>query len=484
MDPTSEPTEPQVYDVEVKPKELAKILDAQLAEEAEAMEALMAEYRKLQEAQRDTKQKRAALYWKIREQERLEAEAQRREEEAARALIHAALLKQKAVHFDEVTKGAKWRARAMPHQLDGSSHLAAAGRAILADQPGLGKTLASIIWMDKLEANRVLIIGPGDVGINFVNELNLYSDRPVMDLSNQPKATQQMFLAHAKRFDKVAVFLNYEAWYRNLALLDWVIEANFDTLVVDEAHRVKETDKLPYKGVEAIVMAETQCPRCHAPINANVAAGRWDCTNPDCDWDSYTNIGEYKRHQRSSIQNLLLMTGTPIPNRPSEMFALLHLVDPVLFGTKKKFTDDYTKMVGNFEVWKSPEIRDTFASKLSAFYLRRTYESVGIELPAQDVIYHNIEFQPELYPKQAKLMKQLRKFNQMEIEKDRTMTIWQKIVLLLRERQAATWPGGIVMKEYVYDEKGNLKLDFLNTYKNGDPRPVTRDIHVGDLPKD
>jgi CRISPR/Cas system CSM-associated protein Csm4 (group 5 of RAMP superfamily) len=80
-----------------------------------------------------------------------ELERLRREWAKLQAELEALLkLRRDRMEIDHSTKDAPWRARAKKHQLEGAHRLVAADRAILADKPGLGKTLQSIMAINML----------------------------------------------------------------------------------------------------------------------------------------------------------------------------------------------------------------------------------------------------------------------------------------------------------------------------------------------
>lgn len=462
-------------------KEIQAKIDEVAAEERKLANIRAEFYRqaeKLREKKWDMRNAvRAAEEQRRQEQMKLDLEAKAKEQQDKVARLSQEL--------DDLTANAKWRNRALEHQVSGAKYLASARRAICADGMGVGKTLQSLIFLDMVQSNRALIVCPGDTMQNFANELSRFTDRPVAVIGKKPKLAASHLLEFFSELEKVVVIINYESWYKNRAILTQLINFRFDTVIVDEAHNIKETDKAPYQGVESIVLAENSCPKDHGAL----ILGKdkyYHCST--CDWSS-SDYTSFTRHDRRSVVNFLPMSGTPILNRPDEIYPLLHLVDDQQFPHKTYFKRDFcTVNADNKLVWNyGGESR--LAKMIAGYYLRRTHKDAGIVLPPQGVTVHEIEFDPEMYPLQAKIMKMLREHAQVEIDAGRAITIPALLALITRERQAATWPGGIRLSEQATvtkvhpltgEEYTELVWDYENPYSDGSPRPVLNWYTVGD----
>jgi SNF2 family DNA or RNA helicase len=88
-------------------------------------------------------------------------------------------------------------------------------------------------------------------------------------------------------------------------------------------------------------------------------------------------------------------------------------------------------------------------------------------LPKQDIVTHEIELNPDDYPKQAEILKTLAEHAAIQIEEGIATNMMSILSLITRQRQAATWPGGIVLHEpkvdpesdigdYIRDEEGEV----------------------------
>lgn len=156
-----------------------------------------------------------------------------------------------------------------PFQLAGIAYAASRTGTLIADEPGLGKTIqtAGIINADP-SIKSVLVIAPKSLTLNWVRELKKWMTRPlyVSRMGGAPAEGVVVVLSYeeAKRWEKALV-------------------GEWDLVVVDEAHWIKNQKAQRTKTVHAIAR------------------------------------GARRR---------VALTGTPIVNRPIELFSILQLVDP------------------------------------------------------------------------------------------------------------------------------------------------------------
>lgn len=166
-----------------------------------------------------------------------------------------------------------------PYQVEGAAFLARTGRALLADEPGLGKTAQAIRACDEVGAYRVLVISPASVVENWRREFDRWQqvERP---------------LAAAGRVTggsgSTVNFTSYDKATRNI---DWWLVPTYDAIILDEAHYLKNRTA---KRTKAIL-------------------------GPKCDGKG--GLVERAKH-------VFLLTGTPAPNDPSELWPMLRAVMP------------------------------------------------------------------------------------------------------------------------------------------------------------
>jgi SNF2 family DNA or RNA helicase len=367
--------------------------------------------------------------------------------------------------FDSLTAGAPWREWAYSHQISGAKHLAATKRAILGDKRGLGKSLTALIFLDMVQADKTIIFTPKDVSLNFESEVKRWTpNRPVIVLTSATKTMRDTILAGVKVMPKVTIILNYEAWRKDSSLLERLIECQFDTVVVDEAHKIKKDTGLDYKGIYRLVHEPNCCPICSsANLESDLKRGRYcaDCLYESNVYDDFC-----------SVKNCVPMTGTSIINRPDDIWPLLKLIDPIRFGSRNQFLRDYCTQdlyTGHWKFRYGGEER--LLKSLGMRFIGRTPESAGVTMPPQVEQRHIIEFDPVAYPRQWKLMRQINEFAQIAMSEDVALNVVGRLAQLTRLTQALTCPGGIKM----YDVDANGNPDYNSVLFTSD---VTESIKI------
>lgn len=357
-----------------------------------------------------------------------------------------------ALEFSKRISTYHYSDRIMEHQKEGAYFLATSMRAILGDKMGAGKTLTSIAAWDMAQSQRILVVVPDDVVSNFVNEIHYWAPhRNVMQIGRLPKAVRSVAIQTAKNLQQFVMVINYSAWRRDLNLLDELIALRFDTIVMDEAHSIKNVSTSAYKGVKRLVLAENCCPLCSGEVVNKATADNWsnydECIT--CGWQSNDRSVKTEWLDRCSVKMVVPMSGTVILNKPQDLFALLSLVDPVNFRQERDFLVSYCQQ--DFYTGKWQFRSGGLASlqkKLSGKYIARA----GVKTPGQTVYNHDIILDAELYPKQHKVIEQLSKHAQIMLDNGEKMSILHIIALITRKRQANVWPAGITLK----NEKGEV----------------------------
>lgn len=399
---------------------------------------------------------------------RRELEAKKREERAkARAaenkLVQAqrrynTFMSEKAIRekmaqeidqIDRLTSTAGWREFAYNHQIEGAKRLAVAKRGICGDKRGLGKSLTSIIWLDMVNAKRIVIVAPRDVLRNFQRELEHWAPhRNSVVMQGLTKNVRDMFLSTLKAVDEFILLINYEAWRRDETIIEKLIELKIDTIVCDEAHKMKEGKTSAYRGVNKLVYAENACNVC----GGDVESYRNPITDKRITRCSICFEEAKEFNQFCSVKNVLPMTGTAIMNKPQDLFTLLHLIDRVNFDKLSNFLSDYCRQdyQGNWTFAAGGE--DRLMARLGANMVSRTPKTAGIKMPEQIRVPHIIEFENNLYPKQRKAMEQIRNYCLSMMTGEYEMRMDVAIAMITRLRQAVTWPGGIKVLDPITKE--------------------------------
>jgi SWI/SNF-related matrix-associated actin-dependent regulator of chromatin subfamily A-like protein 1 len=217
--------------------------------------------------------------------------------------------------------------------------LAAGGRALIADEMGLGKTLQAIavaLVLLSLGSKRVLVACPASLKINWYREFIRFGGiEPTVWYG--PKVVGDRDAAvHVINFD---IFFKYREELEALG---------FDLLIIDEAHYLKNKDA-----------ARTQAI-----------------------------YGGYHRKSRKRLppfptRYAVLLTGTPVLNRPAELFPSLNYLAPDRFKDWFSYANRYGAWTpGNLEgrPWR-PQNLDELHERTKDLVIRRRKAEVLPDLP-------------------------------------------------------------------------------------------------------
>ena len=446
--------------------ERMKLLDRQAREIDDEIEALKVKKQILKDQKTPLEKSRWELSRAIKEDEKERdslvrklalAEAERLANEKAAA--------QRGLLSDLIST-ATWSDRALPHQLEGMYYMSAAKRVLCGDAMGTGKTLQSIMTVEALQAlkeggKRTLIIAPGELCVNFQEECDLWApELLVISLANLGTDQTLEDLAfwdtqlETGKEDHLVILINYEILARSQKVLQDIIDWQPDTVICDEAHRIKETGSKSFMAIKKIVHAWNTCPECGALCFSQHQDGI------NYYWNEAFRFGECGKHGIvqcvRSVQNFIAMSGTFILNSPTEIYASLHLARDDMFKSFNEFVYDYAykNYNGRYQWQTGGESR--LVNRIKGMYIRRTVHDAGIKLPPQKINIHEMDFDPNAYPKQAQLLSDLVKNALMEIDEGRVKNVSSMLALITRQRQATVWPGGIYVNDYGMDDDGTV----------------------------
>lgn len=414
---------------------------------------------------------------RMRELERqINAVSTRYDQALANAELRARY-KELSDEFDRITAGAPWREFAFDHQITGAKKLAAAKRAILADKRGLGKSLTSLVYADMVEANRVLAIVPNDTIGNYLREVNHWTQDPIsknsyrnpVTIAGLGKGERDMVMTGILPYmDRFFLILNYEAWRRDPEFIENLLRLQIDTVILDEAHTAKNMKTKTFQGIRRLLTGPNKCPSCGS---GNVK----ETPHLICKECLHTpeNFFEF-----NSTQNVLPMTGTPIMNRPQDLFALLNIIDPETFHSEMAYLRAYC--------WQDYDQKWRFRSgglesltkQLASRFVMRDRKSAGVVIPPQEIQYYDLVLDPERYPDQANTAALLNQRAMLLLEDNKALPLPYVLQLITRKRQAMTWAQGIEFKDKdgIVQFRANctesIKLDKVIDTVNTDNGPV------------
>lgn len=316
-------------------------------------------------------------------------------------------LDEKRAEAEKLLATAPWRDVAFDWQIEGALQLPE--RALLGDKRGLGKTLSSIIWRRLQQAKRTLICLRKEVASDFIKELYLREPGlfiyPLIGVNQEQRNIAAMLLAHQ---DEFVVVTNIESWRRNVEpTTEAILKIPYDAVILDEAHHIK-----------------------------NSGTG--------------TAQGFFRLAQR--IPKVLELTGTPIKNRPQEMFSLLHALYPHLFPRESKFLADYCVMAGQNKWVFSQGGLKSLVNKISSFYVARTPEDIGRQVPPPKINEYKLDF--EAYPLQKQAYADMAERSLAILDSGKVVPIVSQLAVMTRLAQTVSWPAGINFE--IKDEFGDV----------------------------
>ena len=195
------------------------------------------------------------------------------------------------------------RVSLIPHQLYIAHQVASrsAPRVLLADEVGLGKTIeAGLIIHQQLisdRAQRILIIVPEALMYQWMVEM-LRRFNLKMSLFDQERYQDTLESEHNPFIDEPLLLCSLEFVTHKEKVLEQLIEAEWDILVVDEAHHLSWSESAPSQA--------------------------------------YTYIEKLS----AAIPGLLLLTATPEQLGEESHFARLRLLDPHRYHNLAKFLEE------------------------------------------------------------------------------------------------------------------------------------------------
>jgi len=211
----------------------------------------------------------------------------------------------------------------LPYQKAGVSYLKQVRKGILGDQPGLGKTAQAIATIMTENSLPVVVVCPNTLKLNWQREVQKFFPKLSITILNGTKSSS------IEKSDVVIV--NYDICYERLNDL---FEHGFCSLIVDESHAIKNGRK------------SHRCPNCHVSCRAN-AKQCGSClrnfSKPEEHWSVKRTSAVMKLAKSLGPEDfVLLLTGTPITNRPEELIPQLEAVGRLdKFGGSWRFKNRY-----------------------------------------------------------------------------------------------------------------------------------------------
>jgi len=220
------------------------------------------------------------------------------------------------------------------------------GRALLADEMGLGKTVQTIAYAKMYKEERpILIVPPASLKINWKKEFDKWL-----------KGTEKIYVMNGQSnvdLPKADIYIcNYDILSHRKNQLKKI---DFKIMAIDEAHAIKNSKTDRSKAVHEL---------------------------------------------KKGINKRIAITGTPMLNRPKELFSILNFLRPDsydnFFWFAKKFCDAKKTAYG----WDFTGVSNTkllHQKLLSEMMIRRKKENVLKDLPKKrrEIVYFDLDNKKE-----------------------------------------------------------------------------------------
>jgi SWI/SNF-related matrix-associated actin-dependent regulator 1 of chromatin subfamily A len=222
----------------------------------------------------------------------------------------------------------------LEHQKDAIETLLRNDKFILADDMGAGKTSSAVLASIESGAKKILIICPASLKINWKREFEFYTDEKIVIIDGKNWISDAKYTII--NYDILKNFYDSEN-PENSEL----IKTNFDLCIIDECHKISNSQALRSKIVLAVA---------------------------------------------SKIRRLWLLSGTPITSRPINYYNLLKLIDcPVAHNWMayvKRYCNGFQFKAGKRKIWNvsGASNLDELRERTSKYILRRLKEDI-LDLP-------------------------------------------------------------------------------------------------------
>lgn len=276
----------------------------------------------------------------------------------------------------------------MSHQKVAVETLIPNDRFILADDMGLGKTTSSIIAALESGAKKILIVCPASLKINWMREIEMYSNRRTLIVEGGKWGSTFDF--YIINYD---IIKNYHSLKDEKTGLQesLILKEKFDLAIIDEAHYIN-----------------------------NTGAMRTQLMNDILD----------------TISKVWLLTGTPMTSRPINYYNLLKIVKSPLTlnwqGYVKRYCKGFQFTANGRKIWKTDGAAnlDELRERTKHLLLRRLKTDV-LDLPEKIITPQFMELDNMLYQHEMeefiKIEKEDRKKESISITLSRLMSV-RKII--------------------------------------------------------
>lgn len=274
-----------------------------------------------------------------------------------------------------------------PYQVNGVEFLERAnGRALLADEQGLGKTIQALalIKLHRADLTPAIIVAPTSVKLQWHHEI-------------LQKCGVQGFLTQVIGSGKEMAAPGFDIYVTTYDLIKndkcfSLVKDNIKLVIIDECQRIKNHLSERAKAIQKI------------------------CKN---------------------VEHIIPMSGTPIKNHAGEYFTVLNLIAPRLFPHYANFIERECDSYHNGWGYKVGGLRnpEAFHEKTKDFILRRTKSEVLKDLPALSRKFFHCELDRRLNKAYAEALQELEDLYYGDDEMDSFTRSSNMLAIMTKMRQ-------------------------------------------------
>jgi SNF2 family DNA or RNA helicase len=316
-----------------------------------------------------------------------------------------------------------------PFQRNGVNFLAAAGKALLADEPGTGKTVQVICTLRRLGRRSLpaLVVCPLSMVFQWKAEFEKWWPEVSVGVVVGTPAQRKKVLE--SQFD--VYIIHWEGLRLHSRL------APYGSLTLkDHERKPKELDAIEWRTVVA-----DEAHRAKSPKAAQTRA-----------WWRQAHRAKYR----------FALTGTPVANNPADLWSILYGIDPEAWPSRTRWIDRYCNVIVNFSGYTEicglkKENEAELHQLMSPTFLRRRKADVLPDLPPKVYVTRPVLMEPA----QQRLYKALLRRMIGELESG-TMIVTDPLALLARLSQvAAAMPVLDLNGEVIQLTRPSCKVDAM-----------------------
>ena len=214
------------------------------------------------------------------------------------------------------------------------------GFCIIADSCGLGKTNQAIsVLLDRINKGdkKIIIVCKKSIKSQWKEEIEKFTD---INLSYNIQVTGDTVKKRQKSYDEIAnsrygiLITNYQSFLNDESKINNI---NFDFVIIDESHTVSSYNGKTNNAMQRVI----------------------------------------------SGKPCLFLTGTPVMNKPEQVYGIVSIANPNYFGSwknfKKEFIVEYFQ--GNYTATIGARNLSKLRNKVQNIMIRRTEYEVSVSLP-------------------------------------------------------------------------------------------------------